>query len=741
MLQIGSLRLLAQLASLLVVLALRDISLDSLGLYAMSISVMSMVSAFLTYEGTFLVISRNISPTRFFANLKVNRIIWFVSLLAFFTYQGLSLEVLVCIMGFLVALDSDYLVNTVTMGRRAFGDSGSFKKLLRIKIVITELLIPALSAGAIYYGHFVILGIIYCVAFVVLNVHLLIIAFRKSRRTSWRQVLPDPRGVTMATLKRGDSQFYRLVIGSVFGAATLGQIYPALVIGRAGSILGNIWYSWYFKDVESVRRISSLIWKYKIIILWAVAILASAYSLVAQPLFVLAADWNVEPLIYAVFFIINVQFFFKTFLRSIAINGRQTNGYNIALAVALVVRFIAILVLSSSMGNWLIVCVLLDFIVFMWFQKILIVRSKQVKLRSSKILRVSNLPTEDYPASGLTSHKLAEGEADLLAIPFPAELCLHDYSSEKLVLDFNFDLRDKKRSRTGRFLAAIYYSFRVARYAKKHNISIIHIHWVPLLFIGIFAAHSTKLFLTIHGEDARFLKRGLFRQLYKRMDQVYVVGSYWTRVLLEAKLKVKEIPNFSPIDSSEVYKKPRDRGLDSVGLTGSAFKLCLVGAEKEHKNLKIFKDLPDEFFHLLENGKASLDFVGVTSRYIENLGVSKAALITCHGRCSRNVTLDIISRSNMLLIPSHTEGNPKVVWEAVELGVTPIISQSLTFSGYYHQIYPYTFDPESADSFWSAIQLVMTGHSSITLSKYFTISGRNDVRKIYEEAYFNRGLE
>ena len=74
----------------------------------------------------------------------------------------------------------------------------------------------------------------------------------------------------MATLKRGDSQFYRLVIGSVFGAATLGQIYPALVIGRAGSILGNIWYSWYFKDVESVRRISSLIWKYKIIILWAV---------------------------------------------------------------------------------------------------------------------------------------------------------------------------------------------------------------------------------------------------------------------------------------------------------------------------------------------------------------------------------------------------------------------------------------------------------------------------------------
>jgi hypothetical protein len=741
MLQIGGLRLFAQLSSLLVVLALRDISLETLGLYAMSISVMSLISVFLTYEGTFLVISRNIKPSRFFANLKVSRIVWFVSLLSFFIFQELRSEIIVCIMGFLIALDSEYLVNTVTMGKRTFGNNESFKKLLRIKIVTTELLIPALSASAIYLGYFFGLGVFYCVVLVAINICLLVVAFRKSRRAQWREILPDPKGVTMATLKRGDSQFYRLVIGGIFGAATLGQIYPALVVGRVGSILGNIWYSWYFKEVESVKSVSSLIWKYKIVLFWAVIILAYAYSLVAQPLFTLAVDWKVELLVYAVFFIINVQFFFKTFLRSIAVNGRQTYSYNAVLALTLVFRFLAALLLSGSFESWLIICVLLDFIVFLSFQRMLIFRSNQVKFPNRNILRVTNLPTEDYPASGLTSHKLAEGETDLLAIPFPAELCLHNYDSQKLVLDFAIDLRDRKRSRIGRLLASIYFSFKVAKYAIMNNISIIHIHWVPLIFTGLFVGNSTKLFLTIHGEDARFLKRGLFRQLARKVDKLYVVGSYWTKVLLDAKLNVEEVPNFSPIQRPNSEKISRKLSFGGDELSGSTFNLCLVGAEKEHKNLRIFKDLPDEFFDLLESGKAKLDFVGITSNYIEQLGVSRASLINCHGRCSREVTLDIINRSDVLLIPSYTEGNPKVVWEAVELGVTPVISRSLTFSGYNHQIYPYTFEPENADGFWSVIRLAMAGHSNITLSNYFTISRRDDVRKIYEEAYSNKVLE
>jgi len=371
MLQISALRLLAQLSSLLVVLSLREISLGSVGLYAIHVSVISMLSAFLTYEGTFFVISRNLRPSRFFANLKANRVVWLISLLALFAFQGPNIEILVCLMGFLVALDSDYLINIITMGKRVFGNSELFKKLLHFKIVITELLIPALSASAVYFGYSLFVAAIYCVVWFLINGYLLRLALRKSANTSLGSILPDLKGVIMATLKRGDSQFYRLLIGSVFGTSILGQIYPALILGRAGSILGNIWYTWYFKEIEPIRRTSSTIWKYKILILFMTATLAIVYSGIAQPIILLAADWDVEPIIYALFFIINVQFFLKTFLRLIALNTRQANKYNTALAGSLGVRCFAILGFSYSMEHWLIICILMDLIFFMLLQKFL----------------------------------------------------------------------------------------------------------------------------------------------------------------------------------------------------------------------------------------------------------------------------------------------------------------------------------------------------------------------------------
>lgn len=359
---------------------------------------------------------------------------------------------------------------------------------------------------------------------------------------------------------------------------------------------------------------------------------------------------------------------------------------------------------------------------------------------SRKVLRVTNLPTEDYPASGLTSHKLAEGERDLLAIPFPARLCLYKYSDEKLVLDFNTDLRNNRAPYVLRFLNFLRFSFQVAKFAKSNNVSVVHIHWVPLLLICLFLPKAIQCILTIHGEDARFLKRGIFRKLSERIDQIFVVGSYWTKILKESNLIVEEVPNFSPIDNIDLLQKLRaSPPLDGSEIKDTTMSLCVVGSEKDHKNLKIFKDLPDEFFNLFGSGKTRLDFVGVTQEYIEKLGIPENSGITCHGRCSRDETLGIIARSQLLLIPSFTEGNPKVVWEAVELGVVPIISETLTFFGFKHQDYPYRFDPKSPERFWSAIERAMSSYSKLALDKSFAISSRDDVRAIYERSYFEEG--
>ena len=54
-------RLIAQVASFILAISLRNISEEVLGTYAISLSILSVLSAVITYEGTFLVISRNIS--------------------------------------------------------------------------------------------------------------------------------------------------------------------------------------------------------------------------------------------------------------------------------------------------------------------------------------------------------------------------------------------------------------------------------------------------------------------------------------------------------------------------------------------------------------------------------------------------------------------------------------------------------------------------------------------------------
>ena len=62
MFKITFLRVIAQVASFILVLSLRNISEEVLGTYALALSVLSVMSALITHEGTFLVISKNVYP-------------------------------------------------------------------------------------------------------------------------------------------------------------------------------------------------------------------------------------------------------------------------------------------------------------------------------------------------------------------------------------------------------------------------------------------------------------------------------------------------------------------------------------------------------------------------------------------------------------------------------------------------------------------------------------------------------
>ena len=87
------------------------------------------------------------------------------------------------------------------------------------------------------------------------------------------------------------------------------------------------------------------------------------------------------------------------------------------------------------------------------------------------------------------------------------------------------------------------------------------------------------------------------------------------------------------------------------------------------------------------------------------------------------------------MIPSYTEGNPKVVWESVELGVFPVISNPLTFHGYAHEKYPFRFDPDNFNEFWEVIFKAIDYKDSLRLEDYFEISSHLNVRKEYNRSY------
>lgn len=372
MIKVGLLRLIAQCSSLLMILALKEISVVTVGIYALSVSVISITSALLTYEGTFLVISRNIRPSQFLQNLKANRIIWLIFLVSVTIYYSDNYIIILCVLGFVINTDSDYYVNISTMGRRAFGNNVKYQKFLRRKILYAEICIPLISAAVVYQQStklsiFTIL--IYGLILITFNYYFIWLSFYKKYQASFRMFIPDMNGFAMATLKRTDSQLYRIIIGFSFGADTLGQIYPALVIGRLGSIIGNIWYVWNFKSTNSIKRMSEKIWKNNITILVVLFLVAILYMYSAQPVVIKLFDWDVKLIIYGCFFMINIQFLYKTFLRSIAVSSKKVARYNYFMLFSIIIRAIVVFAVSYEVELWLQVCIICDIILFYFLHK------------------------------------------------------------------------------------------------------------------------------------------------------------------------------------------------------------------------------------------------------------------------------------------------------------------------------------------------------------------------------------
>lgn len=369
-----SLRLFSQLANLLLILSLKDISDSSVGRYALCISILSFISAVITFEGTFQVISRNLCIRRFYNNLFLNRIVWIIILLALYCFTENDFVILVCLVSFCINIDSEYFVNVFSLKKRIFHNEVYYRRLLRNKIVVTELCLPLLTAASIYYQFYNILFYILFCFLILLNARLISIRKIKLENIKGTKFLPTLSGTIVCLLKRYDSQFYRVYTAFFFGESFLGSIYPAFLVGRVGSLFGNIWYTYYFNQKNIFNNYSKIFKKYISIILILSVTFIILYSYVVDYFFFALFNWDLSKIIYLLYFIINLQFLQKTFLRSKSHTYNLLSVYNVFLLLTLIFKSI-LFFLAIDYSFILAICISVDFSLFLFIHYILLKRT------------------------------------------------------------------------------------------------------------------------------------------------------------------------------------------------------------------------------------------------------------------------------------------------------------------------------------------------------------------------------
>lgn len=126
-------------------------------------------------------------------------------------------------------------------------------------------------------------------------------------------------------------------------------------------------------------------------------------------------------------------------------------------------------------------------------------------------------------------------------------------------------------------------------------------------------------------------------------------------------------------------KQELDEGLKVVAnkTFSKPIELCFVGRLEAAKGLDLILDVLASLVPGMREKTGAVNVVGSGShidRYqkqVETLGLP----VTFHGYLSRSEVHDIYKRSHAILLPSASEGFPKVIAEAMNYGCVPIVSQ------------------------------------------------------------------
>ena len=251
----------------------------------------------------------------------------------------------------------------------------------------------------------------------------------------------------------------------------------------------------------------------------------------------------------------------------------------------------------------------------------------------------------------------------------------------------------------------------LARTVKKENIRVIHAHWLlPQGFIGAvykrFFNRRVKLIITCHGSDVHKVGGGMMNRLkrfaIKNADRVVAVSASMAEKI--SKLCPTSQCAVQPMGINTDLFSPAAAAAPSDIMASFRLKtppVLFVGSLIELKGVrelvtawpKVKKHRPDAELLIVGEGELKTELIeSARSSGVED-SIHFAGMVP-HDRLPQ-----IFARSAVFVLPSHSEGFPLVVLEALACGTATVVSHLPVFDSLPGADGLFTFceigDPES----------------------------------------------
>ena len=322
-------------------------------------------------------------------------------------------------------------------------------------------------------------------------------------------------------------------------------------------------------------------------------------------------------------------------------------------------------------------------------------------MKKFNILRIGNFPTTKYNTVGMHAYYAnfckqfrvlqisSKVEGNPIKIPknvvlkrVPLLLKPRNRNNNLLKL-FCFDI--------SRLVSVLYFNFVCILFLIRNKIDIVHIH-SPMYLLCVFFAKifGLRTFITYHGGDLKAVKESLILKLLsKNIDGVFTLSPNFKKDLRKIhKTKIYEV--YNGVDTNIFFDEKRKR--EKIILMVGSFKkqkghTYLINAfekfSKVNKNYRIIfvGEGPEKNNILYQTEKLKLNEKVLFLNYMNSKKLNK-----------------LYNRSEIFVLPSISEGFPKVLLEALSGGckiITTKIDGNKKIFGSNYKFYIKTKDSKS----------------------------------------------